>query len=83
MAAADSRVHLSSGYVGCENEGTKFWTTILNGLKNRDIEDNVIACTDNVMCFDTAIHDTFPQTESKTALFTSCAIPASMCPTES
>ena len=64
-----------------ENESAKFWATVLNSLKNRGVEDIFIACTDNLMGFDAAIHATFPQTDIQTALSTSCAIPASMCPT--
>ena len=46
-----------------ENESATFWTTVLNGLKNRGVEDIFIACTDNLAGFDAAIHATFPQTE--------------------
>ena len=31
-----------------ENESAKFWATVLNGLKNRGVEDIFIACTDNL-----------------------------------
>lgn len=64
-----------------ENESAKFWATVLNGLKNRGLEDIFIACTDNLTGFDAAIHATFPQTEIQNCI-TSCAIPASMCPTK-
>jgi len=30
-------------YVG-ENESAKFWLSIMNGLRNRGVEDNLIAC---------------------------------------
>ena len=30
-------------YVG-ENEGAKFWLSIINGLKNRGVQDILIAC---------------------------------------
>ena len=46
-----------------ENESAKFWATVLNGLKNRGVEDIFIACTDNLTGFDAAIHATFPKTE--------------------
>ena len=36
---------------------------MLNGLKNRGVEDIFIACTDNLTGFDAAIHAAFPQTE--------------------
>ena len=43
-----------------ENESAKFWATVLNGLKNRGVEDIFIACTDNLTGFDAAIHASFP-----------------------
>lgn len=35
-----------------ENESAKFWATVLNSLKNRGVEDILIACTDNLTGFD-------------------------------
>ena len=32
-------------YVG-ENESARYWLSILNGLKNRGVEDILIACVD-------------------------------------
>ena len=49
-------------YVG-ENESAKFWLSIMNGLKNRGIEDILIACVDGLMGFPQAIGAVFPQTE--------------------
>ena len=46
-----------------ENEGAKFWATVLNGLKNRGVEDIFIACTDNLTGFSNAIEAVFPRTE--------------------
>ena len=46
--------------LGKINEEPKFWATVLNGLKNRGVEDIFIACTDNLTGFDAAIHATFP-----------------------
>lgn len=46
-----------------ENESAKFWATVLNGLRNRGVEDIFIACTDNLTGFGTAIHAVFPETE--------------------
>ncbi len=34
-------------YVG-ENEGAKFWLSIINGLKNRGVQDILIACVDGL-----------------------------------
>ena len=58
----DGRKDVLGMWVG-ENESAKFWATVLNGLKNRGVEDIFIACTDNLAGFDAAIHATFPQTE--------------------
>ena len=46
-----------------ENESAKYWATILNGLRNRGVEDIFIVCTDNLTGFSTAIEATFPKTE--------------------
>ena len=41
-------------YVG-QNESAKFWLSILNGLKNRGVEDILIACVDGLTGFPQAI----------------------------
>ena len=46
-----------------ENEGAKFWLSVLTHLKNRGVEDILIACTDNLKGFSEAIHSIFPNTE--------------------
>ena len=46
-----------------ENESAKFWATVLNGLKNRSVENIFIACTDNLTGFSAAIEAVFPKTE--------------------
>lgn len=58
----DGRKDVLGMWVG-ENESAKFWATVLNGLRNRGVEDIFIACTDNLNGFDTAIHAVFPETE--------------------
>ena len=58
----DGRKDVLGMWVG-ENESAKFWETVLNGLRNRGVEDIFIACTDNLTGFDTAIHAVFPETE--------------------
>lgn len=58
----DGRKDVLEMWVG-ENESAKFWATVLNGLRNRGVEDIFIACTDNLTGFDTAIHAVFPETE--------------------
>ena len=49
-------------YVG-QNESAKFWLSILNGLKNRGVEDTLIACVDGLTGFPQAIEAVFPDTE--------------------
>ena len=49
-------------YVG-QNESAKFWLSILNGLKNRGVEDIRIACVDGLTGFPQAIEAVFPDTE--------------------
>lgn len=49
-------------YVG-ENESAKFWLTVLNGLKNRGVEDILIACVDGLTGFSQAIEAAFPNAE--------------------
>lgn len=49
-------------YVG-ENESSKFWLSVLNGLKNRGVEDILIICVDGLKGFPEAIAAAFPQTE--------------------
>lgn len=49
-------------YVG-QNENAKFWLSILNGLKNRGVEDILIACVDGLNGFPQAIEGVYPQTE--------------------
>lgn len=58
----DGRKDVLGMWVG-ENESAKFWATVLNGLRNRGVENIFIACTDNLTGFDTAIHAVFPETE--------------------
>lgn len=49
-------------YVG-ENESAKYWLSILNGLKNRGVNDILIACVDGLTGFDNAIDAVYPKTE--------------------
>ena len=45
------------------NEGAKFWMGILNGLKNRGVQDILIAAVDGLTGFPDAINAVFPKTE--------------------
>ncbi|MEL6413009.1 MAG: IS256 family transposase, partial [Bacteroidota bacterium] len=49
-------------YVG-QNESASFWLNVLTELKNRGVEDILIACIDNLKGFKEAISSIYPQTE--------------------
>lgn len=46
-----------------ENEGSKFWLGNLTELKNRGMQDMLIACTDNLTGMSEAISAVYPKTE--------------------
>lgn len=48
-----------------ENESASFWATVCNELKNRGVEDILIACRDNLSGFSAAIETVFPKTEQQ------------------
>jgi len=48
-----------------ENESASFWTTVCNELKNRGVQDILIACRDNLSGFSNAIQTVFPKTEQQ------------------
>ena len=50
-------------WVGGSGESAKFWLSILNSLKNRGVDDILIACVDGLTGFPNAIEAVFPQTE--------------------
>ena len=45
-----------------DNEGARFWMGIVTELKNRGVEDILIASIDGLKGFSEAIHAVFPQT---------------------
>lgn len=45
-----------------ENEGAKFWLSVLTELKNRGLQDTLIACVDGLKGFPDAINSVYPQT---------------------
>jgi transposase-like protein len=45
-----------------ETEGAKFWMGVLNELKNRGVEDMLIACMDGLSSFPEAVQAVYPQT---------------------
>ncbi len=46
-----------------ENEGAKFWLNVLTELKNRGVQDILIACIDGLKGFPEAINTVFPDTK--------------------
>lgn len=46
-----------------ENEGAKFWLSILTELQNRGLKDIFIACVDGLSGFPEAIETAFPKTQ--------------------
>lgn len=46
-----------------ENEGSKFWLSVLTELQNRGVQDIIIACVDGLTGFPEAINTAFPKTQ--------------------
>ena len=46
-----------------ENESAKFWLSVMNGLKNRGLQDILIACVDGLTGFPAAIEAVYPKAE--------------------
>lgn len=46
-----------------ENEGSKFWLSVLTDLQNRGMKHMLIACVDGLKGFPEAINATFPETK--------------------
>lgn len=46
-----------------ENEGSRFWLGVLTELKNRGVEDILIACVDGLKGLPEAIQSVYPQTQ--------------------
>ncbi len=51
------------GLWATENEGAKFWLSVVTELKNRGVQDILIACVDGLKGFPEAIGAVFPQTQ--------------------
>ena len=45
-----------------QTEGAKFWLRVLNELKNRSVEDILLAVVDGLKCFPEAIAAAYPET---------------------
>ena len=51
-----------------ENESSKYWLSVLNGLKNRGVKDILILCADGLTGIKEAIAAAYPQTEYQRCL---------------
>jgi transposase-like protein len=51
------------GFYVAESEGANFWLSVLNDLKQRGVQDILIACVDGLTGFPDAIKGVFPKTE--------------------
>jgi putative transposase len=51
-----------------ESEGAKFWLSVITDLKNRGVEDILIACIDGLKGFPEAIGAVFPLTQIQTCV---------------
>jgi putative transposase len=51
-----------------ENEGAKFWLSIITELKNRGVKDIFIACVDGLKGFPEAIETIYPKTQVQLCL---------------
>ena len=51
-----------------QNEGAKFWLLVMNELKNRGVEDILIAVVDGLKGFPETINAAFPQTRVQTCI---------------
>jgi putative transposase len=51
-----------------ETEGAKFWMQVLNDLKQRGVQDILIACVDGLKGFPEAIEAVFPKTTVQTCI---------------
>ncbi|MEJ1242557.1 IS256 family transposase [Chryseolinea sp. T2] len=63
----EGRKELLGMYVS-ESEGANFWLGVLSDLRNRGLEDILIACIDNLKGFAEAIQTTFPKTEVQSCI---------------
>jgi len=76
---ANHAVHLALGTRGdgskevlgiwiAENEGASFWQMVLNDLRNRGVEDMLIAVVDGLKGFPEAVEAIYPKTDVQTCI---------------
>ncbi len=62
--SVDGRKEILTIVIG-ENENSKYWLGVLNGLKNRGVKDILILCSDGLSGIKEAISAAFPATEQQ------------------
>jgi putative transposase len=65
--STEGKKELLGMYVS-ENEGAKFWLSVLTDLQNRGVKDILIACIDNLKGFAEAIISIYPKTEVQSCI---------------
>ena len=55
-----------------ENEGAKFWLNVLTELKNRGLNDILIACVDGLKGFPDAINTVYPKARIQLCIVHMC-----------
>jgi putative transposase len=63
----EGRKEVLRAYVS-DSEGANFWLSVLTDLKQRGLEDILIACIDNLKGFEEAIKTVFPLTEVQSCI---------------
>jgi|GEM_PF-3413436 len=53
--------HILGHYISSGGEGAKYWLSVITDLKNRGVQDILIACIDGLTGFEQAIHSIFHQ----------------------
>ncbi len=61
-------VSMTLGLWIAENEGAKFWLSVMNELKNRGVQDILIAVVDGLKGFPEAITAAFPEAMVQTCI---------------
>lgn len=58
----EGRKDILGHYISSGGEGAKFWLSVITDLKNRGVQDLLLACVDGLSGFEQAIQSVFPQT---------------------
>lgn len=70
------------GFWLSENESSKFWLGVLNGIHTRGVKDILIASVDGLTGFPEAINAVFPQTDIQLCICIWCATHSNMSATK-